>query len=118
LRDWLHLHRNHYDRVIHFSFGFLLLYPMREVMMGCARVHRSWAAWLAVSALAALSSFFEIIEAIAVRLVWTDLGVTYLGAQGDIWDAQQDMGVALLGAIIAALGVTFLRSRQSAGESM
>jgi hypothetical protein len=42
----------------------------------------------------------------------------YLGMQGDIWDAQKDMGAAFVGALITALGIAFLRRRQSAGESM
>jgi putative membrane protein len=118
LRDWLHLERNHYDRVIHFSFGFLLLYPMRELLMHSARAHERWATGLAVAALAALSSFFEIAEAIVAQIVRPDLGAAYLGTQGDIWDAQKDMAAAFAGALITALGVAFVRRRQSAGESM
>ena len=118
LQDWLHLQRNHYDRVIHFSFGFLLVYPMRELLMRSARAHERWATWLAVAALAALSSSFEIVEAIVAQIVRPDLGTAYLGTQGDIWDAQQDMAAAFVGALITALGVAFLRHRQSAGESM
>ena len=62
MADWLHLSRNHYDRVIHFGFGFLLLYPMRELMMRRAGANGKWASWLAVAALAALSSCFEVVE--------------------------------------------------------
>jgi uncharacterized membrane protein YjdF len=54
LKEWLHLNRNHYDRVIHFSFGFLLLYPMRELLVRSAQARERWGAWLAVAALAAL----------------------------------------------------------------
>ena len=43
LADWMHLSRNHYDRVIHFAFGFLLLYPMRELMMGRIGANGKWA---------------------------------------------------------------------------
>ena len=92
VRDWLHLERNHYDRAIHFSFGLLLLYPMRELLIRSAHAYRSWATWLAVAALCALSSFFEIIEAVVAQIVAPDLGIAYLGTQGDIWDAQKDMG--------------------------
>jgi putative membrane protein len=102
LQNWLHLTRNHYDRVIHFSFGFLLLYPMRELLVRSAHVQRQWAIWLAVAALAALSSFFEIIEAVVAQIVRPDLGAAYLGTQGDIWDAQKDMGAAFIGALIIA----------------
>ena len=118
LADLFHLQRNYYDRVIHFAFGFLLVYPMRELLQRSAGASQTWAAWLAVSALAALSSFFEIVEAIIAQLVAPDLGSAYLGTQGDSGDAQKDMGSAFVGALITALGIAFLRRRQSAGESM
>lgn len=91
LEHCLHLSRNHYDRVIHFTFGFLLIYPMTELLARSGRVKESWAPWLAMTALWALSSFFEILEAIVAMIVRPDLGAAYLGTQGDIWDAQKDM---------------------------
>jgi putative membrane protein len=111
VQDWLHLKRNHYDRVIHFSFGLLLLYPMRELLIRSARAHENWATWMSVAALAALSSFFEIIEAIVAQIVRPDLGAAYLGTQGDIWDAQKDMTAAFIGAILIALWLTFRSTR-------
>jgi len=109
LQNWLRLNRNHYDRVIHFSFGFLLLYPMRELLVGSAHARKQWATWLAVAALAALSSFFEIIEAVIAQIVAPDLGAAYLGTQGDIWDAQKDMAAAFVGAVITAIAVVCLK---------
>jgi putative membrane protein len=103
LKEWLHLNRNHYDRVIHFSFEFLLLYPMRELLTRSAHARERWGAWLAVAALAALSSFFEIIEAVIAQIVAPELGPAYLGTQGDIWDAQKDMACAFVGAVLAAI---------------
>jgi putative membrane protein len=115
-RDWLHLDRNHYDRVIHFSFGFLFLYPMRELLIRSAHAHKTWAIWLAVAALCALSSFFEIVEAVVAQIVAPDLGTAYLGTQGDIWDAQKDMGAAFVGAVAAAICLWLVsRSRARAG---
>ena len=102
IQDWLHLARNHYDRVIHFGFGFLLLYPMRELLQRSAGAQPRWAPWLAFVALCALSSLFEIIEAVVAQLVAPDLGAAYLGTQGDGWDAQKDMSAAFVGALIAA----------------
>ena len=86
---------------------------MRELLMRSARAHERWANWLAVAALAALSSFFEIVEAIVAQIVRPDLGAAYLGTQGDIWDAQKDMGAAFIGALLAALWLQLLR-----GESL
>ncbi len=113
LQDLLHLKRNHYDRVIHFSFGFLLLYPMRELLSRSARAHERWATWLAVAALSALSSFFEVIEAIVAQIVRPDLGSAYLGTQGDMWDAQKDMAAAFVGAVLAAAILAFPRRHRS-----
>lgn len=111
VQDWLHLQRNHYDRVIHFSFGLLLVYPMRDLLMRSAGAHLPWATWLSVVALAALSTFFEIVEAIVAQIVRPDLGAAYLGTQGDMWDAQKDMGAAFIGAIIAALWLSVRHRR-------
>ena len=108
MQDWLHLERNHYDRVIHFGFGFLLLYPMRELLMRAARTREGWSPWLAVAALCALSSFFEIVEAVVAQIVRPDLGSAYLGTQGDMWDAQQDMAAAFVGALLTALCLQFV----------
>ena len=113
IRDWLHLSRNHYDRVIHFSFGFLLLYPMRELLIRSAHGHERWAAWLAVAALCALSGFFEVIEAIVAQIVAPDLGAAYLGTQGDIWDAQKDMACAFIGAVSVATWLSVHKRRTS-----
>ena len=118
LRDLLHLQRNHFDRVIHFGFGFLLLYPMYEFLERYAGARKTWAVWLAAVALAALSSFFEILEAIIAQIVRPDLGIAYLGTQGDIWDAQKDMAAAFSGAIIVALWLNLQRSLPDQATSL
>ena len=110
LQNWLHLSRNHYDRVIHFAFGFLLLYPTNELLIRSARVKQTWGPWLATLVLWALSSFFEILEAVVAMLVRPDLGAAYLGTQGDIWDAQKDMACAFIGAVLVAAWVAIRRS--------
>ena len=81
---------------------------MRELLVRSAHTQPQWANGLAVAALAALSSFFEIIEAVVAQVVRPDLGAAYLGTQGDIWDAQKDMGAAFAGAVITALAVVLL----------
>lgn len=108
LADLLHLQRNHYDRIIHFGFGFLLLYPMSELLRRAAGTREKWAPVLALIALAALSSFFEIVEGIIAQIVRPDLGAAYLGTQGDIWDAQKDMAAAFVGALLVAIWLTII----------
>ena len=103
LQDLLHLNRNHYDRVIHFGFGLLIFYPLRELLVRSAGARGGWASWLAVAGIFGMSSFFEILEAIIAMIVHPELGDAYLGTQGDMWDAQKDMAGALFGALLAAI---------------
>ena len=96
----LHFDRNHFDRVVHFSFGFLMAYPLEESFRLLASV-RGWVLYyLPVMTILGLSGFWEIIESWVARAVHPELGLTYLGSQGDVWDAQKDMAAALYGALL------------------
>jgi putative membrane protein len=108
LKDWLGLARNHFDRLVHFSYGFLLVYAFREVLLREVAVPRGWANFLAVTLVLAFSAFFEVIEALVAIIVSPELGDAYLGTQGDIWDAQKDMGLAVVGALLG-VGVILRR---------
>ena len=103
LRDMFELRRNPYDRIIHGAFGFLLAYPLRELLMRTGPVHGWPANWLPVSLILAASTCFEIVESIVAEMFSPGTGPAWLGAQGDEWDAQLDMASALLGAITALL---------------
>ncbi len=102
-RDWLGFERNHYDRIVHFSFGLLLAYPFREILVHEAKVVSAWSYFLAVVGIMAFSSFYEVMEGVAAMIVSPELGSAYLGTQGDEWDAQKDSFLAFAGAIIAML---------------
>ena len=95
--------RNHYDRIVHFSYGLLCAYPLREILLRQATVIQSWSYFLAVTGILAFSAFYEVLEAVVAVLVSPELGAAYLGTQGDQWDAQKDSFLAFLGAIIAML---------------
>ena len=113
VQETLGLTRNHFDRVVHFSFGFLLFYPMREIIIRHV-THSSFHSGLyALSLNTAASASFEIIEMIVALLVSPEAGTAYLGTQGDVWDAQKDMALALGGSVIA-FGVTELAVRTGA----
>lgn len=105
LGDWMKaalvLERNHFDRVAHFTFGLLLAYPIRELLVRKAQVRGLWAYCFPVVTLLALSGFFEVIESWVAQIVSPELGDAYLGTQGDIWDAQKDMTAAFSGAILS-----------------
>ena len=95
----LHLDRNHFDRLVHFSFGFLMAYPLEEAFRLLACV-RGWLLYyLPAMTILGLSGLWEIIESWVARALHPDLGLTYLGSQGDVWDAQEDMAAALYGAL-------------------
>jgi putative membrane protein len=116
LGDWmkeaLAWDRNHFDRLVHCLFGLLLLIPVREVLIRTVGARGFWSYALSFTVIVSASGFFEIVEAIVAQIVSPELGAAYLGTQGDQWDAQKDMAVAVAGALcsialvaaIAALG--------------
>lgn len=93
--------RNNFDRVIHFLYGFLLAYPIREIFLRVARVRGFWGYFLPLDLTLSTSALFELIEWGAAEVLGGDLGAAYLGTQGDIWDAHKDMALASLGALLA-----------------
>ena len=103
LQDALGMTRNHYDRIVHFSFGLLIAYPFRELLLRAAGVVRSWSYLLTVAVVLAFSGFYEVIEGVVAMLVDPELGMAYLGTQGDVWDAQKDTFLAFCGSVIAML---------------
>lgn len=104
LRDFLELSRNHYDRVVHFAFGLLMLRPLREIVVRHPKVvGRVPTAIVGFAAVACWSVFYEIVEWIVASLADPAAGTAYLGTQGDEWDAQKDMAAACVGAIVATL---------------
>ena len=106
----LHLGRNHFDRVVHFSFGFLLAYPMEEAFRLLAHV-RGWLLYyLPVMTVLGLSGLWEILESWVASSVHPELGITYLGSQGDLWDAQKDIAAAFYGALLCVVLLMIVRS--------
>lgn len=106
----LHLGRNHFDRVVHFSFGFLLAYPMEEAFRLLAHA-RGWLLYyLPVMTVLGLSGLWEILESWVASSVHPELGITYLGSQGDVWDAQKDIAAAFYGALFCVLLLMIVRS--------
>ena len=103
LKDALALSRNPFDRLVHFAYGLLLVYPLREVLMRLAGARGMWVSYLAISGILAQSGFFEVIEAIVAMIVSPELGSLYLGTQGDEWDAQKDMAAAFAGAALTMM---------------
>jgi putative membrane protein len=95
--------RNNFDRVVHFSYGLLLAYPIREVFLRVADVRGFWGYFLPLDLTMSTSMLFELIEWGAAELFGGGLGQAYLGTQGDVWDAHKDMALAATGALVAML---------------
>lgn len=103
LQVWWGGERNMYDRLVHFCFGLLLAYPVREVLVRIAQLRGFWAYFFPIDITFSISAIYEIIEWKAATLVAPELGLAFLGTQGDVWDAQKDMLLAGIGAIIAMM---------------
>lgn len=101
LNEILGWERNNFDRVIHFCYGLLLAYPVREVFLRVGNVRGFWGYFLSLVLTMATSMMFELFEWGAAELFGGDLGMAYLGIQGDVWDGHKDMALASLGALVA-----------------
>jgi putative membrane protein len=110
LKDAFQLERNPYDRIVHFSFGLLLTFPLRELSQRVLRLRRVWSYVVPFLLLLSMSAGYESIESWVARIVSPELGTAYLGTQGDEWDAQRDMDRAMTGALIC-LGLTWVGER-------
>ena len=95
--------RNQYDRIVHLAYGLLLAYPIRELFLRVAQVKGFWGYFLPVVLTMAASMFYELVEWGAAEIFGSELGLAFVGAQGDVWDAQKDMWLATLGALIAMI---------------
>ena len=93
--------RNHFDRVVHFLYGFLLAYPLRELFLRIADVRGFWGYFLPLDFTMSTSMLYELVEWAAAEFFGGELGQAYLGTQGDVWDAHKDMALASLGALLA-----------------
>ena len=112
-QDWLPFFeggRNHFDRLVHFMYGLLLAYPIREMFLRIGNVRGFWGYFLPLDLTMSTSMLYELIEWGAAEVLGGDLGAAYLGTQGDIWDAHKDMALASLGALIA-MTVTYFVNR-------
>ena len=101
LNQLLGWERNNYDRVLHFLYGFLFAYPIREIFLRVANVRGFWGYFLPLDLTMSTSMLYELVEWAVVEVFGGDLGMAYLGVQGDVWDAQKDMALASLGALLA-----------------
>ncbi|MBC6971606.1 DUF2238 domain-containing protein [Bacillus sp. Xin] len=100
-RDTFDLERNYYDRVGHFMQGFVPALLTKEVLIKVVGIQKKgWLELLVISVCLAFSALYELLEFTVAKL--TGKGAeAFLGTQGDVWDTQWDMTLALIGAILA-----------------
>jgi len=112
LKDTFDLSRNNYDKVGHFTQGFVPAIIAREIFIRKNVINGLW--WrrvLVVSICLAFSAFYELIEWFVALMSGED-AVAFLGTQGYVWDTQSDMSWALFGSICALLTLSNLHNKQ------
>lgn len=114
VQDWLDLSRNHYDRLGHVAQGFIPAILMREILWRASPLRGSrWLPFLVVCFCLAFSAFYEFVEWWAA-LIMGGAADAFLATQGDPWDTQWDMFLAMCGAIASLALLTKLHDRQLA----
>jgi len=93
--------RNHYDRIGHIALGVFPAFIIREVLLRKTPLQRGgWLYFIIISIVLAVAAFWELLEWWVALIAASDVGTAFLGSQGDIWDAQWDMLLALVGAMV------------------
>jgi putative membrane protein len=111
-QDAFGLARNHYDRLGHLAQGFVPAMLAREVLLRRSPLQRGkWLGFLVVCVCLALSATYELIEWLAAVLGGSAADA-FLGTQGDVWDTQWDMFMALIGATSALVLLSRVHDRQ------
>jgi len=93
--------RNQYDRFVHFCYGLLVAYPIREFVVRVVDVRGFWGYFFPLDVVMSTSMIYELIEWATAAIFGGGLGQAFLGTQGDEWDAHKDMLLASLGAFTA-----------------
>lgn len=105
--------RNHFDRLVHFAFGLLFTRLVWEICVRYLEVPRRFAYYVAFEFVLAFSMLYEIFEwGLSLALAGPDADA-YNGQQGDLWDAQKDMTLALLGSLLCLMVLYFTRNRRA-----
>jgi putative membrane protein len=110
MKQFQSTNRNHFDRWVHFSFGLLMYYPYREVLVRRGGIRPPWVNWIPVMLLLAHGAGYELCEWAAAYVLSPETAEAFLALQGDPFDAHKDMLLAFVGAVSAA-GITVVVRR-------
>jgi putative membrane protein len=91
--------RNNFDRFVHFLFGLLTFRIIFEMITPTTATIKT-ALLFTFTMIISISTFYEILEWLAAVILHPELGMAFLGTQGDVWDAHKDTSLAMLGALI------------------
>ena len=94
--------RNHYDRLVHFSYGLLVAPPTVEFLQRHLGFKRRLALYVAIESVIAVSAIYELFEWFLSIVLAGPMAADYNGQQGDMWDAQKDIALATIGAVLSA----------------
>jgi putative membrane protein len=112
-----HFERDNYDRLVHFSFGFLMVYPIRELEIRLSGVRGIFTYFIPINTIISGSAIYEIIECAVASIVQPENAIAWLGIQGDVFDAEKDMLMAAIGAVIT-MTASFLKNRIIQGKNV
>lgn len=108
--------RNQFDRVVHLLFGVFLVHPIRELFARRNTLSGAWASFFAINAVLAYSMVYECLEWGVAVIMSDGVGQSYLGTQGDVWDAQKDMALAGVGSVVG-IGIAWVTARFTTRKS-
>jgi putative membrane protein len=110
--------RNHFDRLIHLIYGLIFVFPYRELYFHAGGRPGIWSYLIPIDLIASTSLVYELIEWAAAVVFGGELGIAYLGTQGDVWDAHKDMAIAILGAAVSVGLLAWRNARQGDDPSL
>jgi putative membrane protein len=105
--------RNHFDRLVHLSYGLLMVYPIREVLVRLTPLRGFWLVFMALNIILSTSAIYEMVEWIGGAYLGDDTSRAFVGAQNDPWDSQKDMALAVVGAFVSECVVLLCKQKRA-----
>jgi putative membrane protein len=109
--------RNHFDRLVHLSYGLLMAYPIREVLLRLTPLRGFWLVFMALNIILSTSAIYEIVEWIGGAFLGDDTSRAFVGAQNDPWDSQKDMALAVAGAFVSECVVLLYKPKRAVPQA-
>ena len=113
LEEYFDFSRNHYDRLVHFSFGVFLLAAIKDLIIKIYKINFKSALIIAFLSIQVFSMFYELLEWGIAFSLSEDMAESYNGQQGDMWDAHKDMALAMVGSMISWFVISFSNRKEN-----